>query len=40
MLYRLYVGAGQEDLCRRLESLDPDDLRALERGLRALVSAW
>jgi DNA-binding MarR family transcriptional regulator len=40
VLYRLYVGARQEDLCRRLESLAPDDLRALERGLRALVAVW
>jgi len=40
VLHRLYYGAGQEDLTRRLERLDADDLRALERGLRALVSSW
>lgn len=40
VLHRLYYGAGQADLTRRLERLDADDLRALERGLRALVSSW
>jgi DNA-binding MarR family transcriptional regulator len=40
VLHRLYYGAGQEDLIRRLETLDGEDLQALERGLRALVSSW
>jgi DNA-binding MarR family transcriptional regulator len=40
VLHRLYYGAGQEDLTRRLETLDGEDLQALERGLRALVSSW
>ena len=40
VLHRLYYGAGQEDLTRRLENLDTEDLQALERGLRALVSSW
>jgi DNA-binding MarR family transcriptional regulator len=40
VLHRLYYGAGQEDLTRRLETLDSEDLQALERGLRALVSSW
>src|ERR687888_7776 len=39
-LPRLYYGAGQEDLTRRLETLDSEDLQALERGLRALVRSW
>ncbi len=39
VLRRLY-GAGQDDLARHLEALDADDLRALERGLRALVGSW
>jgi len=40
VLHRLYYGAGEEDLTRRLENLDMEDLQALERGLRALVSSW
>jgi DNA-binding MarR family transcriptional regulator len=40
VLHRLYYGAGQDDLSRRLENLDSEDLQALERGLRALVSSW
>jgi DNA-binding MarR family transcriptional regulator len=40
VLHRLYYGVGQEDLTKRLESLDEADLQALERGLRALVGAW
>ena len=40
VLHRLYYGTGQEDLTRRLENLDMEDLQALERGLRALVSSW
>lgn len=40
VLHRLYYGVGQEDLIKRLESIDLEDLRALERGLRAVVSAW
>lgn len=40
VLHRLYYGVGQEDLSRRLAALDSDDLRALERGLRALVGSW
>ena len=40
VLQRLYYGAGQEELTRRLENLTVEDLQALERGLRALVSSW
>ena len=40
VLQRLYYRTGQEDLTRRLENLDSEDLQALERGLRALVSSW
>src|SRR5437764_6529192 len=40
VLHRLYYGAGQQDLTRRLEILDIEDLRALERGLHALVRSW
>jgi DNA-binding MarR family transcriptional regulator len=40
VLHRLYYGAGQEDLTRRLENLDNEDLQALEHGLRALVRSW
>lgn len=40
VLHRLYYGVGHEELKTRLESLDAEDLRALERGLRALVRAW
>ena len=40
VLHRLYYGAGHDELVRRLERLDADDLRALERGLRALVGSW
>lgn len=39
VLRRLY-GAGEQDLAGRLEHLSADDLHALERGLRALVSSW
>jgi DNA-binding MarR family transcriptional regulator len=39
VLRRLY-GAGERDLAGRLEHLSADDLHALERGLRALVSNW
>jgi DNA-binding MarR family transcriptional regulator len=40
VLQRLYYGAGHEDLARHLGYLESEDLRALERGLRALVSSW
>lgn len=40
VLNRLYYSAGRDDLVKHLEILTSDDLQALERGLRALVSAW
>lgn len=39
VLRRLYYGAGQRELARRLATLDAPSLDALERALRAVVMA-
>src|SRR5579884_4278407 len=39
VLDRLYYGVGRDELARRLEHIAPEDLRALEQGLRAVVNA-
>lgn len=39
VLRRLYYGAGRDELARRLATLDAPSLEALERGLRAVITA-